>query len=451
MDYYHFTGELSVEGENCQFIFDNYKLVIELRDHRNIISFSKLKELPFETLTGTIATEPNLVLFFFNRTAYGYNFIQKGFSSFNLIIHVDYYCVLNKPFNGEQIKIQFNNNSFEKMTGVYPQFHNDDPFKVPNKVSILDKNINCSSSFIYKGLKYKVNPFYTLNSSQTHFDFTSTIEVECYDMMNYLSIYDLCQLFVKVLRFIYYRYYVSLGLVSIKNKVILEGETYYDEVGKFYFRYDEKEIEKINLDNVFDYGFIKWIDFYKHLPSLIDLIENNRIYLYHLPEKRKERFRTDYASISTVSAAFECEFSRCFDKYETLKKKDKNYLDLKEKLRKLDINKSQKSIVKNIIGNYLESTSLCEKAEYAFAYFTKVLEIFSLDAELTTKNAVKIFRDVRNKIDHGDLNLLIDNDTANVFYYMRIIVLCMQLITIGVPMENIDSIIRPVLGIDYNK
>ena len=251
--------------------------------------------------------------------------------------------------------------------------------------------------------------------------------------------------------YVFYRYYVSLGDVSLRYPVTIDGKTYYEEFGRFFLRYDEREIEPINLGKVCDYGFIRWLDFYDYLSKLVYFIENNCIYLFHLPEKRIDRFRTDFASISTISAAFECEFSRCFDKYETVKKTDCNYIELKDKLQALDTNDDQKSILKNIFGGFFDNPSLKERAEFAFEKFSVVLNSFNQDEKYDVTNIAKIFKDVRNSIDHGDLRFSIDDDTANIFYYLRIIILCMQLTRLGYSEDKLKAVIWPVLSIDCNR
>lgn len=451
-DFKRFTGTIDFYGEKCQFVFDSYKLTIEVSSFKNINPFSNEEELPADNLVGSIATEPYYAYFAFDKHAYSANFSSKGFSASNIVIYVKYYFVLNKPFISISTKIQLRNNSFQKWLGVYPKYSNDkNPFLVPDKITIKEDTCDLVSSFKYKGLNYKIKPGYVIKSSQVHYNFISTLEIECLSVMNFESIYDLCSLLVKVLRFFFYRYYVSLGDIVLQSPIQIDGKTYNEEFGRFFFKYEESEIEPIDLGKLFDFGFIKWEDFYKHLPKLISNIENNHIYLFHFPEKRMERFRTDFASISTISAAFECEFSRCFKRFETFKKSDANYIDLKEKILAIDATDKQKSIISNILGIYFDSPSLQERAEYALDIYSNVLEEFKQEDKLDLKNIANIFKKTRNKIDHGDLRFAIDDETANAFYYLRIVVLCMQLTRIGVKKEELAGIIRPVLSIEYNK
>lgn len=450
-DYLHFAGTVKLNDRDYQFVFDNYKLIIEVENFKDIDPISTDRELPFDNLYGSIATKPNYVFFSFNKKSFSGSFSSYGFAAFNIVIYVNYFCILKKPFVSTDIKIQFSNNSFQKMVGIYPSFLNDEPTKIPNQIRIENDNVQCSSAFSYKKLKYSISPGYSINSSVTHFDFKSTFDIKCDSEMDYSAIYDLCLLFIQVLRFIYYRYNVSLGDITIKHKTVIKDQTYYEELGRFFFKYDEKEIEPIELGKFTDFGFVLWKDLYTYLPTLIDLIEQNEIYLFHLPERRIERFRTDFASISTVSAAFECEFSRCFTSFESSKKNDDDYCKLKNKVSKIGSNDKQMSIISNIIGIYFESPSLQERSEFALHYFKSVLEEFKVEETLNISEIAKTFKDTRNKIDHGDLKFRIDNKIANTFYYLRIVVLCMQLTRMNLPMEKLANVIRPVLSIDCNK
>lgn len=451
-NYKSFTGTVEFNGEKCQFVFNDYKLTIEVSSFNGIDPFSTNKELPIDNLIGAIATEPHFVYFAFDKSAYTANFSSRGYSAFNVVVYIKYYCVLNRPFFGKGITIQFRNNSFQKWLGVYPKYLNkDNPLSVPNVIAIKNDTLNISSSFTYRGLRYIAKPDYSITSSQVHFDFVSILGVECVDEVDYESIYSLCILLVKVVRFFFYRYFISLGDISLRSPVNIDGKTYYEEIGRFFFRYEEREIEPIDLGKYLDFGFIRWEDFSAYLPELIKRIENNQIYLYHFPEKRIDRFRTDFPLISTVSAAFECEFSRCFSKYETFKKTDINYLELKNKISIIEINDNQRDIIANILSNYFDNPSLQERAEYALGYFSEVLDEFKQEKKLNIKRIAQVFRNTRNKIDHGDLRFSIDDEIANTFYYLRITVLCMQLLCLGVEKEKMVPIIKPVLSIDCNK
>ena len=319
------------------------------------------------------------------------------------------------------------------------------------KIALEKSTIDCKSDFEYQGNKYTASPSYRFTNSIVEYRFSSFLEITCHDRMTFDSIHQLCKLILSLVRFFFYRFYVDLGDIVIRQNTIVQGGTHKIEVGRFFFKYERKEIEPIKMTHIFDYGFFKWMDIYKYLGNLVRLIENELIYLFYLPEKRFDRFKTDYPSVSSISAAFEREFSLLYPNFKSPKMEDDDYIDLKTKLSQMDKTKKQKDLVNSFVKNNLEAPSLLERASFALNEFKDVLDSLKIEKKLNLKETAICFRDTRNRINHGDLSFAINHDIANVFYYFRIVVLCIQLIRIGVPKEKLTAIIKPVLCIDYNR
>ena len=448
-----FFGTLQFYDTICQFVFEDYKLHIDVSNTDLVKSLFSQEhpDLATNCLFGKIATETETVFFSFKKNAYDSTINIGHLVASRITIYVDYYLVLKKPLPLSNLFIQFHNDSFQKWLGLYPKFIFEMGSLEKTNIVLENSTLECKSNFAFGGKRYVAYPSYKINNSIVEYKFSSYLEIECCDNMTYDSLFELSNLVLKIIRFSFYRYYVDLGEVIITQKITVEGGTYRQEVGKLFFRYDKKPIEPIRMTHLYDYGFFKWIDLYKYLNCLVAFIETNSIYLFNLPEKRLDRFRTDIASVSTISAAFECEFSYFFPKYVSTKINDKEYIDLKNKLMAMEKSKKQTTLVNNMIKYYFSQPTLAEKAKYALEQFGDVIKVFKLDKELNLKQISKCFKMVRNKIDHGDLTIIIDSETANTFYYFRILILCMQLSRMGVDKDKLSEMIKPVLSLDYNR
>lgn len=451
IDYSSFGGVLTLDGEQCPFIFNNFVLTIELQSKNHFADF-KQNKLNFDSIYGKISNEPKMVFFHFGNCYYGSSVSFSEFLSFNITITVDYYVVLDKTMPNNNISLSFENNSFQKWLDVYPVYKSDQPFELANKIEVKRDSINKKSDFVYKKKRYSIGPSYSINQSQTHFDFTSFLNIECFDFTDFDEIYDLCKAVLTFVKYSFYRSRVNLGVIKIKHKVSLEeGKFFSEPIGLFFFNYNKVDIETIDLDSFADFGFIPWSSLYKHFQNLISFIEAGIIYLHHIPENKSDRFFVDLSDVSLLSAAFEFEFKYCFSEFLSAKINDENYLSLEQMLRKLKTNPKQKEILDNIFGIYFKTPSLSERAEHALKHFESVIDEVFPNKNVSLKDSVQVFKRTRNSIDHGDPTFEITNEVATVFYFIRIVVLCMQLTRLGFEHENLSSIIKPVLSLDCNK
>ena len=204
--------------------------------------------------------------------------------------------------------------------------------------------------------------------------------------------------------------------------------------------YARRPIEPIDLDSLIDYGFIPWKCIHSYIPALVSCIDRNDLFLNHLPDRKAERFMVSFVSIPSDAAAFEYEFGRRFKGYETEKKRDPKYLEVRRKLDGLELSEEGKDMLNDFVRRYFDYPSLREKAEFAIENYRDVIEpllkLFSMSTA-DTEQIAKNFKNGRNKTDHGSTTLKISFPIAKSYIVIRAIIACMQLERIGMERDKI--------------
>ena len=441
-------GTVKINDIDCGFTLEKFTLKIELQDgvELNINKFDNSVKLPFEMLEGNIHNQAKLIRMYFNNYGYGFSSAYKNISTENLIIPLRYYVILEDVCSGEDISIKFINNSFEKWIGIYP-IHNYKNLgdKMLDEVTLSYKPCSLKSNFYVNNKEYAIHPDVSSKGNMFSFNHKVCLKVDCLNTTDFEDIFNISKIIMKLVAYCYYRSDISLGVIEIvkKNKNNITSK-----VGDFYFNYNEAEIERIDLNKLNDFGFIPWSCFYKHVPHLVGLLEQNELFLYNLPQRRKERFRCSIVDISKDAAAFEYEFNKTFPDYKTCNLEDETHLSLHEKIWKIELDKEERSLL-HATDYLFNSPSFKEKTLYALHVFGNIISEY-LNG-MTNEQIAKEFKDARNNADHGNMELSISDDTARVFYIIRIVIMSMQLKRMQVPDDEIPNLIRPVFSLDYNR
>ena len=130
---------------------------------------------------------------------------------------------------------------------------------------------------------------------------------------------------------------------------------------------------------------------------------------------------------------------------------DDNIISFKNKIQSLDLTKEEKEIRNIFSDNFFSNPTLKERGNYAFDYFKNIIELHKEENDLDLKRIVDTFKNTRNRIDHGDLKFKLDSQIAIAFYYLRIVILCMQLKRLKINKKSITEITKLVLGKKYNR
>ena len=135
--------------------------------------------------------------------------------------------------------------------------------------------------------------------------------------MEYNDLYRISLVVIKIMRFCFYRKYIDAGEIDICCKKDDNSEIGYKKIGSLMINYPRQPIEPIELNSLFDYGFIPWRYIYSHMPSLVYCFEKNDIFLNHLPDRKADRCLVSFVSIPSDAAAFEYKFKKMEPDYNT--------------------------------------------------------------------------------------------------------------------------------------
>ena len=440
-------GTVKINNVDCGFTLENFMLKVELQSgiNLNINKLGKREDLPFSMLEGNIHNQAKIILMYFETNGYGFNFVYKHLSTENLVIPVKYYLILEDLFDGKNLSIKYINDSFEKWLGLYPvhKFENVED-KVTDLVTLSYKPCEYKEKFTLSNKEYEIHPNVSTRGNLFSFNHRVCLEVNCLNAIEVEEIFNISKLVMRMVAYSFYRSSISLGDIEIFKKK--DGVS--SRVGTFYFNYNEKEIEPIDLNKLNDYGFILWNKLYKIIPSLMALLGSNEIFILNLPERRKDRFRCSVVDIPKDAAAFEYEFNKTFPDFKTSNLTDETHISLHEKIWNIDLTKDEKSLL-HATDYLFQISSLKEKAMYALNEFGEIVDGYTKN--LCHEEIANLFRKARNDVDHGNIDLNISQDTAMAFYAIKIVIMCMQLKRMDVAKDAMDEIIRPVFSFEYNK
>lgn len=444
----NFNGTLVYKGEVCQFSFSDFKLTIETEDIHVIGGNEGLDVCSF---VGNIAHFPKKVLFFFDKQTPGFNLSAGGFSSSNIQIYIKYYIVLNSEFYPENLKVCFKNNEFQKWLDVYLTYTSKDVMKIPDRIKIKQNGCKRISNVILNNKRFLVKPGYSVSTSNVNYHFDCKLEFECLDKMEPDDIYQLAYIFHKSLKFIFYRTKVDIGIVELFSKQIISGKNYYVNIGELVANFEMFPFEHIDLNHRFQYGFMPWELLFKRYNLLLNLINDDDIYVYNLPETRLGKFSTSLPSIFATSAAFECEFNKCFPNFKTFKLNSPLHKAVFRKINELDFTSKQKEVKDGLLSNFYYP-SLGERFTFAVNYFNDFLiKLNDGEKKADIYKIIEDFKKTRNTVDHGKLPVEITELNTDTFYYARILVYCMQLKRLKFSKKDIQKSINLVFSHRNNR
>lgn len=429
-------GFIKISNISYNFVYEDKVLNLEY-DYEKI---NTNNSLPWTYLEGGNIETPNELYFSIDNVEYGFEMKSIYFTSFTLKIKVKYYLIIERPYISERLIISFINQKFNKWLNLLQNHsvkNNGDEIKDESVIDLASTKKN--NIFDYKGYKCDVKPSVNYILSSFEYNYQTLLCIEIDGKPNYDYLYDLVLKVKDTLSFIFYRTNVELGKITLMQEVKTNGgKSRCEKFAELIFEnYISEKMENSDPIKIFDYGFIPWEVVYCYFSEILNFIEKGQLYLLNLPENKKLKKYISSMSISKDASAFEFEFSKLYSNYSTEKFSECNYQNILKKINSLSFTKGEKEIVDNMTSIYLCSPSLKEKMIHALNEFDSIINLkklydtfFSPSSDYIIKIAT-FFTKGRNTINHGSLSACINNDVANTFFIVKILIFAMQLKRIG--------------------
>ncbi len=288
----------------------------------------------------------------------------------------------------------------------------------------------------------------------------------CYPLNLYSSInllvdanndYDflvhLCYIVKNFLRFLCYRDNIHFKEIVLYTQELSKT---YRKVGKIIFTNEKGNIEddKIIKERNITYKAIKG-----NVGNILQDIENERLYLRHIPDSYKDSLKIDYSKFIMITAAIEWIFKNLYP--EGLRHSDKT-LKAQEKVREELENKVTKSTGEikkqyKFLQKLVGSDSLSQKIVQIGSDYDSLLRVIgqylysinSLSEEFDyTKIGTRI-QQQRNNFAHGNLDKEFENIAALDLIFLEKVVYLLQLSTYGLSDDIILEQVKRLFGMKF--
>ena len=297
---------------------------------------------------------------------------------------------------------------------------------------------------IYRGINfqscYPLNLYSSINllvDANKDYDFLVHL---CYIMKNFLS-------------FLCYRKNIHFNEIALYTQ---ESPKKYRKVGKILFMDEREDIEadKIIKERNITYEAIKG-----KLGNILQDIENERLYLRHIPDSYRDSLKIDYSKFIMITAAVEWIFRNLYP--EGLRHSDKT-LKAQEKVREeLDNRvtestgeiKKQYKFLQKLVG----SDSLSQKIVQIGEDYNSLLgsigqylyDINDLKEEFDyTKIGLRI-QNQRNNYAHGNLDKGFEESASLDLIFLEKVVYLLQLSTYGMNDDIIIEQVKRLFGMRF--
>lgn len=446
------SGVVDVEGEKFHYSYEKGELLLQVSDkYGNLLSTSN-RELPWDLLSGECYNGRKKVYFYISKWNYGGSVHFGPMSNYELKIFVKLCVISDMDLEqaNDDIMITLYNTNFKKFLWLF-EHHNLDTSNKELWIDNTSYNLSSTkneSNFIFNGINVTIKPDFSAKSSIVYFNYKVGLVLKYKDSSHSVAfMYELILHIRKILSFVFYRQNVSFDSISlsclIENPVCVKGDI-------FLPLNNDVEMEQIDLAKTFDIGFIYWNNLFLYFSKLSDLITENKLCLYNLPLTKKYKNMTSFNSISLDASAFEYEFKEIYDSYKSSKCDNLDYKEVYGELSKLkeNLKGNKKVIFSNTISSFWQP-SLKEKLLKVVADYDFVLK--ALPERLVLNDYSKTIPDrivkIRNSLLHGDKNPKIEQEDAQAFWLLKILIYSMQLKKIGYDEINIVNNIKHVFEI----
>lgn len=337
--------------------------------------------------------------------------------------------------NGTTIEIYSKN--FHKFLGLLPQYNvhsisENEIGSISHNSSVIDQK----TEFDFEGLTFSIHPGVTISWGGPKFKYLPGLYASSSQTISEDQIWKLFDLFIDIFQFFFMRTNITPDSFKITSAGIVYELNRVD-----YLHDDNEECEKIETTR--DFGIIPWTIAYKHFRDSFDAFSSGIICKDFLYENIRFRFATRRDILSADSAAFENAFSKLYpDAVVTPPSNQVIFDDVAAELdEKIASSTGKKKDYYKSLRKQLKRETLEDKLKYAFndckECFSQLQEI--VKTELSFEQIAEIFRKARNDIDHGNDDVVIDNNTAVSNIYVRALIYSMLLKLQKYTDEDIDA------------
>ncbi len=297
---------------------------------------------------------------------------------------------------------------------------------------------------IYRGINFKSCHPLNLHSSinllfEANNDYDFLVHL-CYIIKNFLS-------------FLCFRNNIYFSEIALYTQVFPEK---YRKVGKILFMNEREDIEgdKIIQERNITYDAIRG-----KMGSILQDIENERLYLRHIPDSYKDSLKVDYSKFIMITAAIEWIFKNLYP--EGLRHSDKTLKaqeSVKEELDKKIIEssgeiKKQYKFLQKLIG----SDSLSQKIvqignDYESLLGTVGQYLYSINNRKEEFDYTKIglrIQSQRNNFAHGNLDKEFDEIASLDLIFLEKVVYLLQLSSYDLDNNIIVEQVKRLFGMRF--
>lgn len=462
-----FSGTLNFEEIECPFEYGDGLLNFDVNDSNLFKKYFKFEgpiHLESEVLAGKISGTNKTIHFYINADNCGFSFQQGMLTNFKITTSVISYAVVENEFVCNHVKVTFENKKFAKWLGIFKQ---DDFINIKETNGMIESNykINLNSTkstseFEFRGYSIKFSAGYRLAGSINvnvfpTLDFEITKEprfTEGFPDIKPITLEDLTALifdFIKFLKFSFQTDNVEPGGISIAFQTYNhQKEITWLKICNLYLPGIKHTMYEPNLNKTTDNPFIPWSYIIKNANKIFDFIQNDDIALYHLPENIDLRHMHSRKTISQDFSAFEFEFKQLFSGFKSQEYETEDFKECNKQLKKVSRNFAHNGNIQQRINNLISNFNnppLREKLSFASSEFSNLLKPFLGNKQID--KIIEIILKMRNPITHGDVGVVLDTETANSFFYLRLLILSMQLKRVGFGDQEIKKSIKNIFEI----
>lgn len=401
-------------------------------------------------LRGTNAENGNLVLF----KIYSPN---VGFTNTQIQLRIQYYIELEKdePINKICITGDEINYIYDIGQGI-EEYKFGEEGMASCKTKTFEETTSQMEYFNVRNKKIGV--YFTIYRK---INFRSCFPLNLYSAINLLfdtsRDYDflihLCYIIKKLLGFMCYRNNINLEKIQLYTE---SSNKKYEKVGEIFLfnKNEEKELEKIVKERNITYNSIK-----DNIGNILQDIEDEKLYLRHIPSSYRDKLKFDYSKFIIITAAVEWIFKTLYPngikhKEATLKAQEQ----VKESLlKKIDESTGEiKKQYKFLIG-LIGSDSLSQKIVQIGKDYNALIgdigkhlyTINNLGEEFNYSKIGARIQSQRNNFAHGNLDREFEENAILDLSYLEIVIYLLQLTTYNISHDVAIEQVKRLFGIRF--
>lgn len=449
-------GLLNLKDKRCFFSLDDFELVLEEIDDRDIVTAAdwdginingknefpellKGKDFDDHTVVFKVSHVSKVGLKTYSAKVQSYIVYKKDECPFDAIQFISEELNWFYPTRNAY-ELEFIPENGQAQIQTYEYAKTDKQFSFKFNDELIKGKLNISRNWVNTTSPLKLFTELSLYFNQ---------------QPNYKRLLELTYGFINVLSFLCYRRNVSMAKADLKK--LDEKTGFYKKVGTLYVsrflgnvEKDHKNVKKRIID-------ISLID--ESLGSLFEKILNKQIYLRHIPESLRDQKVTTLPRFVMAMAGFEWQYllSNQDNKEFKFKKQKEEILDFLSQKISATTGK-EKGYYKGIKDLVNKDKPLSYRIEITLIKYNNILENFIkqlysyAEQDEETPDLGKIAKRVstyRNKVAHGDLK---ESDYKFLIFDLRVmewLYYAMVLDEVGVSGENIKRALNKLFNLNY--